>query len=217
MIKINLLPAKKSRKQEKGQRMILLGIVALVAAVVGMVFLQLKKSDEVAAQVTTNNGLQQQVKNLSDETIEYDAKLAEFNALDQKQTAIKALRDASQTPTWALDELAQILQKNRRPNSGPRMNEHMQDRIRGDKPDKNLVFSDGWDPKHLWLTSIDEHDHNIEIKGAAAADKDVTQFTLRLQASVYFTDVMPIAGAQEVHPQLHIPYYTFTVRAKVLY
>lgn len=221
MIRINLLPSKKSRTTEKGQKMILLAVLVLGAAGAGMFLVTSSLSDDVAKKKQEFSNLNARRVELTTETKEYANYEAEKQDLLTKQAAIEALRGARQTPTWALDELSQILQKDRRPptathpGSGPTMTKEMKARV---EQNKNAQWSEGWDAKKLWLTSLtEEKDHELVIEGGAQSDKDVTQFAKRLQASVYFRDVVPVSGAMKNHPTLNIPYYVWTIRTKVLY
>jgi len=221
MIRINLLPTKKSRQAEKGQKMILLAVLLLGCAAGGMFLLTSSLMEDVKKKKHEWSDLNARRVELTNDTKDYARFEADKTDLLNKQAAIEALRGARQTPTWALDELAQILQKDRRaptathPGSGPTMTKEMKARV---ESNKNAQWSEGWDAKKLWLTSIvEEKDHELVIEGGAQSDKDVTQFAKRLQASVYFRDVIPVSGSMKNHPTLSIPYYVWQIRTKVLY
>src|SRR5262249_62340582 len=85
------------------------------------------------------------------------------------------------------------------------------------KNDANRQFSPGWDPKRIWVDSMEEKDGTLSISGGAQATTDVTQFALRLQASVFFTDVQPMTVTAAVDGASKLAYYKFTLTGKVLY
>src|SRR5262249_60538050 len=78
-------------------------------------------------------------------------------------------------------------------------------------------FSPGWDPKRLWISSLDEKAGVMTISGGAQSTTDVTQFALRMQASVFFTDVQPVSVAQSTDTGSKLLVYRFTLTGKVLY
>jgi hypothetical protein len=80
----------------------------------------------------------------------------------------------------------------------------------------NRRWQDGWDPKHVWITSFEEKAGRFKIDGGAQSDSDMTQLALRLQASMFFDNVIPEGGGEAKDPG-GVSYYKFTITGKVRY
>jgi Tfp pilus assembly protein PilN len=213
MIRINLLQKeKKVRKADTaGQKSLLFGLVAVVAWAAAVFFLwhgpMQQSIDDMRAD---NDKRSRNIKKLTDETREFDTVQAQLNAAKDQEEAIRRLNSARAVPSWMLYELSKILTKDHKPT----MSTAMAERI---KNDPNRQLTSGWDPKRLWLTGIDEKDGAITLTGGAQSTADITQFALRLQASVFFSDITPIGTAQAIDQQSKLNYYTFTITGKGLY
>src|SRR5690606_8385442 len=110
---------------------------------------------------------------------------AQLNAAKAQEEAISRLNNARAVPSWMLWELSNILTRDHKPT----MTREMAERI---KNDPNRQFTAGWDPKRIWINSLDEKGGTLTIHGGAQSTTDVTQFALRMQASVFFQQVMPV-------------------------
>jgi type IV pilus assembly protein PilN len=212
MIRINLLQEKKkAARGERGQMTVLYAAIALAAAALGVFFfvhvpLQ-SKLDDVKAE---NDKRSKNIKQLQDATKEFDTVQTQLTAAKDQEDAIKRLNNARAVPSWMLFELSNVLTKDHKPTMSPEMAERI-------KNDANRQFSPGWDPKRIWVDSLDEKDGTLSISGGAQATTDVTQFALRLQASVFFTDVQPMTVTAAVDGASKLAYYKFTLTGKVLY
>jgi hypothetical protein len=70
----------------------------------------------------------------------------------------------------------------------------------------------------VWLTSFTEDkDGKFRLQGVSQSDSDMTQLALRLDASVYFTEVVPVGGAETTNAQTGNSAYEFTITGKVAY
>jgi Tfp pilus assembly protein PilN len=212
MIRINLLQEKKkAARAERGQMTLVYGALALAglgAAVFLLVHLPLASSiDDLRAE---NGKRQAHIKELTEATKEFDAVQGQLNAAVAQEEAIKRLNNARAVPAWMLYELSNILTKDHKPTMSPEMAERI-------KSDANRQFSPGWDPKRIWIDNLDEKDGLITLQGGAQAPTDVTQFALRLQASVFFAEVAPLTVAAAADNPTKLAYYKFTLIGKVLY
>lgn len=212
MIRINLLQEKKkSARAERGQMSVLYAAVGLGAAALAVFFLVhmplQSKLDDVKAE---NDKRSKNIKQLQEATKEFDTVQAQLIAAKEQEDAIKRLNSARAVPSWMLFELSNVLTKDHKPTLSPEMAERI-------KNDANRQFSPGWDPKRIWVDSLDEKDGLLSISGGAQSTTDVTQFALRLQASVFFTDVQPMTVTAAVDNASKLAYYKFTLTGKVLY
>ena len=57
------------------------------------------------------------------------------------------------------------------------------------RDDPQSQISERWDPSGLWLTSVTEEDGRLKIEGMARDAADLSEFTRRLRASVWFGDI----------------------------
>ncbi len=212
MIKINLLQEKKkAARAERGQLTLLYGLIALAGlAVATFVFVHLPLSSEVDDLKAENEKRQKHIKELQDSTKEFDTVQAQLNAAKEQEDAIKRLNNARAVPSWMLYELSNILTKDHKPTMSPEMAERI-------KNDANRQFSPGWDPKRIWIDSLEEKEGTLTISGGAQAPTDVTQLALRLQASVFFVDVQPMTVTAAIDSASKLAYYKYTLTGKVLY
>lgn len=211
MIKINLLRERRAKKVPRGEQTLLVGTgIILATAACVFFFIHMPLSSSVDDLVEENGKLQRSITKLEDETKEFDAVQAQLNAARDQEEAIKRLNAARAVPAWMLAELSRILTKDHQPT----MTAEMSDRIRSDA---NRQFTPGWDPKRVWITTIDEKDGNVTINGGAQAASDITQFALRLQASVFFEGITPGFSGSAVDGSSHLNYYNYTITGKVRY
>ncbi len=213
MIRINLLPQKKARRQVeiKGEQSVAIALLALVLACVGVYFfVHVPLADSVEAAKAANQRVEASIRKLKDETKDFDTIAAQKKAMQDRRDAIVALQDARAVPSWMMRELASILTKDHKPTMTPEMAELV-------KSDRNRAWTQNWDPKRVWVDTFEEHGGNFTIRGAAQSDVDFTQFALRLQASAFFADVQPVSVAQAQDGASKQLIYKFTLTGKVLY
>jgi Tfp pilus assembly protein PilN len=212
MIQINLLREKKDKRRvPKGQNAIAIGIGSLLAGALGVYFFV---HAPLVAEIETQSEANEKIKKSNDEmaaaTKDFDVVNQQYQALLQQEEAIKRLSNARAVPAWFLRELASILTKGHQPTMAPEMAERV-------KTDPNRQWNLGWDPKRVWISTIEERDGIFTIRGGAQSDTDVTQLALRLQASVFFQGVVPEGGASDKDPKSRVAFYRFTVTGKVVY
>ena len=212
MIKINLLPARKPKRQsEPGQKDVLVGVLALLLAGAAVFFLVDKpKRDELADLQKSNSDFAAEQARRKDKIKTLADKRAAVADAKAKADAIEKLVEARAVTAHMLHELAEILT----PGRMPTMTKDMAAKV---KNDPNYQFRDDWDPKHVWIISFKENKGAFELDGGAESDADVTQLAKRMQASAYFQDVTPAGGQKQTDKESGITYYSFTIDGKVVY
>jgi type IV pilus assembly protein PilN len=211
MIKINLLQEKKPKRTERGQQSLLAGFLGIMLAGVAVYFfVHAPLSDSIRQLEEDQTRLERSIRQLKEDTKEFDTVQAQLKGVEDQEAAIQRLNQARAVPAWMLAELSNILTKDRKPT----MTAEMEDRVR---VDPNRQLTPGWDPKRLWIDTIEETQGTVTIKGGAQSDTDVTQFTLRLQASVFFSDVVPETGNYVEDNTTKVKYYKYTISGKVSY
>jgi len=228
MIKINLLPQKKSKRLgggraaaastrtgDPGQTQFMIGVGSLLAAAVLVFFVVHKPMmDKRHKLLDTNEKLQSDngAKQAALKDFENLKKLVAASA--ERSASIEQLVKAKAVPANLLHELGEILTPGRLPAMSTDMMKKISD---GPQGDPNKRFQLDWDPKHVWITSFIEKDGAFTLKGGAQSDPDVTQLAKRLQASVYFTDVTPKGGVRMTDKDTNTQYYDFTITGRVVY
>jgi Tfp pilus assembly protein PilN len=211
MLRINLLPQKKSRKADPGQQVVLLGLMAIIgAALLVWLFVHKPLEDDIAVQEAVNGKMRKTIKDLKESTKDFEKLESAFKAAEEQQAAIERLRQARAVPAWMLRELSLIMTKDSQPTMTPAMAKKVMD-------DPNRSWVQGWDPKHIWITGFEETRGRFKLTGGAQSDSDMTQLALRMQASMYFDEVLPNAGKEKYEKSSGVSYYDFTITGKVVY
>ncbi len=217
MIKINLLPARKPKKQaEPGQLEV--GLVMLGMAAAGVLLFMavhrpmMAKRDRIKAQVAE----------LSEKNARARKKVADLAQLKaaveaekKRKESIDRLVGTTVLPDNVLHELSKILT-----SDGPTMSLAMTTLTSNTADgDPNKRFSADWDPKHVWITSFTTKGDTFTLEGGAQSDSDIPQLAKRMAASVYFDEVTS-PKSERVEPgntQGEPAYYRFTISGKVLF
>jgi type IV pilus assembly protein PilN len=185
MIRINLLPGKRAKRQDAGQRHLLFMGMGVLAAVGGIVFLHISASNRLDDLNRQNNIIKAEIDRLKAELGDYDKIKGQREELMKQRKTIENL-DANRTgPVFVLRELSEILT----PGKGPTF-----DRITYEenlRKDPNAGFNASWETKRVWLDSFEEEGRRVKIRGAAKSNEDVAEFWRRLGMSVFFTEVTP--------------------------
>jgi len=213
MIKINLIQQRKARRSgsEASQKIILVGMMGLVGlGALVFVFVHQPMEADISAQVATNTKIKKQNDQIKEKTKNFEAIEAAFKVAQEQKEAIDRLNSARAVPAWLLWELSNILTRDHQPS----LTEAMKSRLDNDP---NRQWQDGWDPKHVWVTDFSEKKGIFKLTGGAQSDSDMTQLALRMQASMYFDDVLPEGGSVSSNKDANVDYYTFTISGKVRY
>ena len=209
MIRINLLPIRKVKRAEASQRQFVYMGVAILATVVGVVFLHLQADGELEGIKRRNTILAAEVARLKQEIGDYDKVRSQREELLRQRKTIQAL-DAGRTgPVYLLREMSEILS----PGKGPTF-----DRVTYEETlrrDPNAGFNASWDPRRVWMEAYSEEQKHVRIRGAAKSNEDVAEFLKRLNSSVFFSDVNLDSTSQVAGRT--IKFVTFGLSANVIY
>ncbi len=211
MIKINLLPQRKTRRVDPGEKSLLIG-VAVIVGLGFLVYLAVHRPaiSAIADMEKTNKKLEVQNKRAEAKLKDYPKIKAAVDALDQRKVAIEQLNGARVTPANLLFEMSKIMTSGKQPT----MTSTMAERVLNDP---NRRYSPEWDPKNVWLISFSEKRGRFKLVGGARADGDYTELAQRLQASAYFDAVNPKEAKEANNKGGGISFYQFTITGKVVY
>jgi len=223
MIKINLLPQKRAKRSlvasagdVAGGRELAIGLAALAAAaVLVFVAVDMPKRSHLHDLQDSNADLQKDIQGKQKQLVGYPELQKAIDEAIERTSSIKRLDAARVVPANVLHELGEILTANHLPT----MTEEMARKTgTGTDSDPNKRFDYAWDPAHVWLTSfVDQLDGSVKIEGGAQTEVDITQFSKRLAASAYFTDIAPASETRESDKDSGIDYFKFTITGKVAY
>ena len=209
MIRINLLPIRKVKRAEAGQRQFLYLGAALLLTVGGVIFFHLQTAAQLEDIKRRNTILQADVARLKQEVGDYDKVRAQREELLRQRKTIQALEAGRTGPVYLLREMSEILS----PGKGPTF-----DRITYEETlrrDPNAGFNASWDPRRVWVDGYAEDHKQIKLRGSAKSNEDVAEFLKRLNSSVFFSDVNLDSTNQT--SGRGIKYVTFGLSANVIY
>lgn len=211
MIRINLLPAKRARKQDAGRRQLAAMGAGLLVAAAALVFVHVSISNEIEASQAVNSAITRDIEKYKAEMGDYDKIRGQREDLLKQQKTIVALQTARTGPVYLLRELSEILT----PGKGPTF-----DRVTYEETlrrDPNAGFNASWDTRRVWIESFEEENKKVKIKGGAKSNEDVAEFLKRLQSSVYFQDVTPESTSQVAASATQVKHLTFSLTTGVSY
>ena len=208
MIRINLLPSRRAKRQEAGQRQFLLMGLAILATVGLVVFFHLQATTELEKAQHDNTILQADVAKLKAELGDYEKVRGQREELLKQRKTIQSLEAGRTGPVYLLREMSEILS----PGKGPTF-----DRVTYEetlRKDPNAGFSN-WETKRAWLDSYTEDKMRVKIRGSAKSNEDVAEFLKRLNSSVFFKDVNLDATAQAAKGS--VKFVNFGLSTTVIY
>ena len=223
MIKINLLPQKRSKRaqaaaatREPGTRDLAIGVGALaLAAVAVFAIVHMPKRSRISALEESNAQLQDEINAKQAQLKGFAETKKAVEDADARAKAINRLNSTRVVPANVLHELSQILS-----SVGPTMTEEMKKKTgTGNESDPNKRFDLAWDPSHVWMTSFTDSakDGTFKLEGGAQAQIDIIQLSKRLQASVYFDQVSQQSEERVTDRETGITFYKFVITGKVAY
>jgi type IV pilus assembly protein PilN len=209
VIRINLLPIRKVKRAEAGQRQFVYLGLALLVTVGAVVFFHLQTASRLEEIKRRNTILAADVARLKQEVGDYDKIRAQREELLRQRKTIQALEAGRTGPVYLMREMSEILS----PGKGPTF-----DRITYEETlrrDPNAGFNASWDPRRVWIDGYSEDHKRIRLRGAAKSNEDVAEFLKRLNSSVFFSDVN-LDATNQVSGR-GIKYVNFGLSAKVIY
>jgi Tfp pilus assembly protein PilN len=221
MIKINLLPQKRTKRaafgggggDEASIKEIVIGAGAIAAAAL-LVFILVDqpKRSKLSDLRESNAQLDQAIAEKNKELQGYAEMKKAADDADVRAKAINRLMNAKVVPANVLHELSEIMMTNHTPT----MTDEMAHRV---NTDPNKRFDLAWDPTKVWLTSFadDVRDGSFRLEGGAQAEQDIIQLSKRLQASVYFDRVSQQSEERITDRDTGVTFYHFVITGKVAY
>jgi Fimbrial assembly protein (PilN) len=86
------------------------------------------------------------------------------------------------------------------------------------KTNPNRPWQEGWDPKHVWMSSFSEKAGEFRLQGGAQSRSDIDELGLRLRASMFFGQRLKPAATNDVEDRdSGLTYYQFTIEGIVRY
>lgn len=211
MIKINLSPQRRPKTSNKGQTTFLVGLLAVMATVAVVYFVDYKPlSDEIERLRVSTQELARVNQDKKNSLKGFEDLKKIIAAAQERRDVIMRLNRARAVPAHMLHELSRLLTRSRLPSMSQAMQQEM-----AQNPNRELMLD--WEPANVWITQFTERDGEFRLEGGALADSDMTQLALRMQASVYFFNVVPEGGTEEVNKASGGSYYKFTITGKVAY
>lgn len=175
MIRVNLLPIKQARRRSAGRVQLILcaGLILLEIAVFAIVWMaEASQLEDIEAEVSHN---QEEVEKV-EEDVERAEKLEKEKKELENQVSILNELEAKRTgPVRVLDELLVML-------TPPRDEEarHVQ---------AGKDWNVEWDPRRLWIETLEESDGDFEMSGMALNADDVAEFLERLSSGDHFSNI----------------------------
>jgi len=215
MIKINLLPQKRPKRQaapgtDSAAKEMAIGVGALVGvSALVFVLLDLPRRSELSDLTQANESLAAEIATKTTQLTDLPRLQSEEANAIAKIQSINRLLEAKVVPANVLHELGQIMT-----STGPTMTASM---AKLTETDTNKQFQADWDPTHVWLSGFTDAAGVFKLEGGAQSKEDVTQLSKRLAASVYFIDVVPSGGERVTDLDSGLSYFKFTITGKVAY
>jgi type IV pilus assembly protein PilN len=212
VIRINLLPGKKPKRTETGQRHLVFMGAGVLVGLVGLVIFHVHTSGQLDDARHRNSLVQAEIDRLKGELGDYDKVKGQREELLKQRKTIQALDSNRTGPVFLLRELSEILT----PGKGPTFDgvSYQESLLR----DPNAGFNASWDTRRVWLESFDEDHKGVKIRGAAKSNEDVAEFLKRLNLSVFFTEVRPESTLQSTSGGAgSVKYVNFNLSARVVY
>ncbi|AKF08362.1 PilN domain-containing protein [Sandaracinus amylolyticus] len=217
MIRINLLPA--AKKQARGTSAgggaatpwaVGYAAAALLTCVV-LAVVYFGKESELEEQRARNTALETQIRQLTAQSASIDEVRAQLARSQELEQVVAELQRARFGPTRVLMELSRILSA----GGGPSIDPQRLEELRRGNP--LAGFNRGWDARRLWLTSFEEQDRQVRIRGVGRTNEDVAEFLRRLALSDSFEGVNLQKTEAVEDRETHLALISFELTATVRY
>jgi len=205
MIRINLLPTRKSKHVNKGIRQLsaLAGLLLLqIALCVGLYQYRAKKVEASKTRMAT----------LERDIIDLKSKLGNFEELEKQHKrllaqhqVIESLQSKRKGPVTMMKELSNIMTLGK----GPQVDDEAYNQKL--RRDPNAAYNPRWNPRRLSLESIDEQGETITVLGLAKDHNDVAELLKRLTLSEYFQNVKLRKNEQVVDKEQNLKLIKFSL------
>ncbi len=222
MIRINLLPAKDTkRKQSKGPSgpgagpLGTLFIVLLLLELGGMGYWYM----QAQSAVETAAAAEAEAKKEVDQFKKIDGEIKALEALDlemgKQRTVFRALENGKTGPLDMLLFLSYVL----RSIDTQLPEDELKDLtdIWGEDRKKNSMDDKKWSPDRVWIRRLVDTDGAVVIEGAAKDHEDVMTFMRRLRSSVFFEGLDVVQQKVNDKSPLGQSYVEFKLKAELNY
>jgi Tfp pilus assembly protein PilN len=212
MIKINLSPLRRPKTSNQGTRMLVLALLVWGGFAISILMLvHLPMADQIDQLQRSVSTLQTENESKRNQLKGYEELKRKIADAEARAEVVNRLNLARAVPAHMLFELSLILTANQLPT----MTAEVRAMIEGGR---TREFVREWDPSNVWITSFtEEKDGKFRIQGVSQSDSDMTQLALRLDASVYFDEVVPVGGSEATDKDTGSTSYEFTITGKVAY
>lgn len=217
MIRINLLP--QAKRQARGAAaggggstgwVVGYAAAALLTSV-ALALVYMSKDSELSEQRARNAALESQIAQVTQQSANIDAVRASLQSSMELEEVVAELQRARFGPTRVLMELSRILSA----SGGPTIDPQRLEQLRRGNP--LAGFNRSWDTRRLWLTSFEESDRRVRIRGLGKTNEDVAEFLRRLALSDSFVDVHLDKTEAVDEESTHLPMVAFELTATVRY
>ncbi|MDQ3033651.1 MAG: PilN domain-containing protein [Myxococcota bacterium] len=217
MIRINLLP--QAKRQARGAAgpgigssgwVVAYAAAALVTCVV-LALVYFSKDSELSEQRARNAALESQIAQVTQQSANIEEVRAALQRSTELEQVVAELERARFGPTRVLMELSSILSA----AGGPTIDPQRLEQLRRGNP--LAGFNRSWDTRRLWLTSFEESDRRVRIRGVGKTNEDVAEFLRRLTLSESFGDVHLDKTEAIEEQETHLPLVAFELTATVRY
>lgn len=177
MIRVNLLPVRKSRRRSQGRTQLILfaGVIILEIALLGAAYIYI--ADELSGHQEEVERLEERVETLEEDAEGLEDMKDDVRSLAQQLEAIQELDDQRIGPVQVLDDLQAMLSPY--DDDDPFVADLIE---RWRNPE--------WEPRRLWLERFEETgEGGFSLEGRAGDGDDVAEFLARTTMSVYFDNV----------------------------
>ena len=212
MIRINLFPAKPVKKKGKAglvDALVFMLVVVVCTAIIWIVNGWM--NEKIDVQSRANNLKKMKIESIRQEIKDHNEIKRQLTEIEAREKIIQELMAARTGPVQMLVELMGILSAGKGPS------------IRSDeykemlKRDPTSGYNPEWDTRRLWVSSFDEKDRTVIIKGEAMSNEDVGEFLRRLKISNYFYDEELIKTKTEKVANSSATVIQFELKCKIRY
>lgn len=175
MIRVNLLPIKEARRRRASRWQLFTFGAVLVLELGVCVFLYTAKQGDLKRVQEKVDRETQAVEKLEKEVEEAKKYQKRVDKLQEKLSVLDQIQKKAGGPVKVLEELQTILT----PPANPE--QRYKQRQKGWKVE--------WDPRRLWIQSLEETDGEFEKIGNAQSAEDVAEYLHRLETAPHFQDV----------------------------
>jgi len=212
MIRINLLPQKRTSKRgESSSQLWLVAILVIgLAEVAGCFVFHSFQEAKLTEQRKKNSQIKEQAAQVRRSVANHDEVKKALDQLRAKEEAIAKLQRARTGPTAVMLELSRVLST----GQGPSVSPERLAKIQKDNP--LAAYDPSWDARRLWLTKLVEQQRKVRLEGLARDGEDVSELAQRLGLSSYFEEVK-LLPAKKQKSDSGLELIKFELEAKVKY